>query len=200
MTIYSYLVLFLYQKDKQISKIRHMKKVIPSVLIFILSINISSAQGKDKKVKWYTFKEAVELSKENPKKLFIDVYTDWCGWCKKMDKNTFEYPDIAEILNNNYYPVKFNAESKEPVEFRGDTFINEGTRSRNPHQLAIALLQGKMSYPSVAYMSEDLELLTAVPGYFTPEQIEPILIYFAKDHYKTKNWEEFQGSFKSSLK
>jgi len=137
---------------------------------------------------------------ENPKKLFIDVYTDWCGWCKKMDKETFEHPEIAKILNGGYYPVKFDAESKESIEFGGKTFINEGGRSRNPHQLAVALLQGQMSYPSVAYMTEDLQLITAIPGYFTPEQIEPILIFFANDEYKTKKWEEFQASFQSRLK
>ena len=177
-----------------------MKKIIPVLLIFIISISVSFAQESGKNVKWYTFQEAVKLSKENPKKLFIDVYTDWCGWCMKMDKETFEYPEIAKILNNKYYPVKFNAESKEPIEFNGKTFINEGGRSRNPHQLAVALLQGQMSYPSVAYMTKDLQLLTAVPGYLTPEQIEPILLYFANDDYKTKKWEEFQAAFESSIK
>ena len=177
-----------------------MKKIIPILVIYIISISVSFGQERSKNVKWYTFQEAVKLSKENPKKLFIDVYTDWCGWCKKMDKETFEHPEIAKILNGEYYPVKFDAESKEPVNFVGKTFINEGGRSRNPHQLAVALLQGQMSYPSVAYMTEDLQLITAVPGYLTPEQIEPILLYFASDHYKTKKWEEFRASFQSSIK
>ena len=177
-----------------------MKKTIPILLIFFISISISIGQETGKKVKWYTFQEAVKLSKENPKKLFIDVYTDWCGWCKKMDKETFEHLEIAKILNKEYYPVKFDAESADTIEFNGKTFINEGGRSRNPHQLAVALLQGQMSYPSVVYMTEDLQLLTAVPGYLTPEQIEPILLYFANDDYKTKKWEEFQTAFKSSIK
>jgi len=177
-----------------------MKKIIPILIVFFISISVSFGQESGKNIKWYTFQEAVKLSKENPRKLFIDVYTDWCGWCKKMDKETFEHPEIAKILNKEYYPVKFDAESKEPIEFGGKTFINEGGRSRNPHQLAVALLQGQMSYPSVAYMSEDLQLLTAVPGYLTPEQIEPILLYFANDHFKTKKWEEFQASFESGIK
>lgn len=177
-----------------------MKKIIPILIVFILSTACSSAQESGKNVKWYTLQEAVKLSEENPRKLFIDIYTDWCGWCKKMDKETFEHKDIAKILNNEYYAVKFDAESKGSIEFGGKTFINESDRSRNPHQLAIALLQGKMSYPSVAYMNEDLELLTSVPGYLTPEQIEPILLYFAKNHYKTKKWEEFQTSFQSGIK
>lgn len=177
-----------------------MKKIIPVLLIFFISISISFGQESGKNVKWYTFQEAVKLSKENPKKLFIDVYTDWCGWCKKMDKETFEHPEISKILNKEYYPVKFDAESADTIEFNGKIFINEGGRSRNPHQLAVALLQGQMSYPSVVYMTKDLQLITAVPGYLTPEQIEPILLFFANDEYKTKEWEEFQTAFKSSIK
>ena len=61
-------------------------------------------------VKWLTFEEAVEKSKTEKRKIFIDVYTDWCGWCKVMDKNTFNDPEVAKLLNEKFYPVKFNAE------------------------------------------------------------------------------------------
>ena len=177
-----------------------MKKAFVASIFFIAFHLVLFAQEKPVEVKWYTFEEAVELSKKNPKKLFIDVYTDWCGWCKEMDRKTFSHPVIARYLNEHYYAVKFNAESTKPIEFAGNTFVNEGGAPRNPHQLAIALLQGKMSYPSVAYMNEDLQLLTAVPGYYTPDQIEPILNYFASDHYKNMAWTDFQASFKSEIK
>ena len=77
----------------------------------------------DSTVNWLTFEEAVERSKTEKKKIFIDVYTDWCGYCKVMDKNTFSQADIAQYLNENFYPVKFNAEQKQDITFRGHTFI-----------------------------------------------------------------------------
>lgn len=177
-----------------------MKKGIIIALLFIAVQLVLFSQSKSDEVKWYSFEEAVELSKKNPKKLFIDVYTDWCGWCKKMDKETFTHPVIARYLNENYYAVKFNAESTKPIEFGGNTFVNEGGQPRNPHQLAVALLQGRMSYPSVAYMNEDLQLLTSVPGYYTPDKLEPILSYFANDHYKSIGWADFQSGFVSEIK
>jgi len=177
-----------------------MKKTIALLAGVLLVFQVSPAQDSNVKVKWYTFEEAVKLAEKEPKKLFIDVYTDWCGWCKRMDQNTFSHPVIAEYLNTYFYPVKFNAESTKPIEFAGKTFINEGSGSRSPHQLAVALLQGRMSYPSVAYMTEDLQLLTAVPGYLEPKGIEPILEYFAKDSYKTVQWADFQKSFVSSIR
>lgn len=176
-----------------------MKKGIITTIFLIATYFVLFGQEKTVKVKWYTFEEAVELSKKNPKKLFIDVYTDWCGWCKKMDKGTFTHPVIARYLNENYYAVKLDAESTEPIEFAGTTFVNKGKESSNTHQLAIALLQGKMSYPSIAYMNEDLQLLTAVPGYHTPDGLEPILSYFAKDSYKSMGWSDFQASFVSKI-
>ena len=151
-------------------------------------------------VKWYTFEEAVKLAGKNPRKLFIDVYTDWCGWCKKMDQNTFTHPVIAEYLNKNFYPVKFNAESTSPIEFAGKTFINEGNAgARSTHQLAIALLQGRLSYPSTVYMNEQLQLLTPVAGYMEPKAMEPILSFFATDKYKTVSWEDFRKTFVSKI-
>jgi thioredoxin-related protein len=151
------------------------------------------------KVKWYSFEEAVALSKENPRKVFIDVYTDWCGWCKKLDQTTFKDPVIVDILNNKYYAVKFNAESTKSIEFAGRTFVNEGN-GRSTHQLAAALLQGKMSYPSAAYLTEDLQLLTSVAGYMTPKDLEPILDFFATDSYKTVSYQDYLKSFEGKAK
>ncbi len=158
------------------------------------------SQGDSEGVKWLTIQEALKLNKQEPRKFYVDVYTDWCGWCKKMDQTTYKDPVIAHILNTKFYPVKFNAESKEPVTVAGKTFVNDGSSSRSPHQLAVALLQGKMAYPSVAYLDEKFQLLTVVPGFFTAKNLEPILQYFATDSYKTEDWQDYQKNFVSEIK
>jgi len=156
--------------------------------------------GQEVTVKWYSIEEAIEMNKKDQRKIFIDVYTDWCGWCKKMDAGTFSNPAIANILNTEYYAVKFNAETRDTINFGGKQFINDGANGRSPHQLAIALLQGRMSYPSVAYLNEQNQLLTAVPGYMTPEGIEPILMFFADDAYKNLSFEDYTKQFVSKVK
>ena len=177
-----------------------MTKSILRILLTVIFAGIIGQNFAQKKgVKWYTFEEAVELNQKEQRKIFIDIYTDWCGWCKKMDANTFSHPTIAKILNEHYYAVKFDAESRDTIVFAGQQFINKGNSARSPHQLAIALLQGKMSYPSVAYMNENNQRLTAVPGYFTPERLEPILRFFADDAFKSKSFEEFQKNFQSEI-
>ena len=176
------------------------KSFIFLISLAFLGCSAHSQKPAETAVKWYSFEEAVMLNQKNPKKIFIDVYTDWCSWCKVMDQKTFSHPEIAAYLNKYYYPVKFNAESKEPISFMGTVFQNKNEGRRPPHDLAVALLQGKMSYPSIAYLDENNQLLTAVPGYSTPSQIEPILVFFAENHYKSKSWEIFSQSFKGKIK
>jgi len=169
------------------------------LLVILLVIITLGAHAQSNKVEWYRFEKAVELNQEEPKKILVDVYTDWCGWCKKMKKETFNHPAIAQYINQHFYPVRFNAEGSQEVTFKGKTFRQKGTGSRKTHELAIALLQGRMSYPSVAYMDEKNQLITAVPGYYSPKDIEPILKFFVSDAYKNQSFEEFKKEFTRTL-
>ena len=167
-----------------------------SIFIFlslILDIALLAQTTENKGgVKWYTFQQAIELNKKNPKKIFIDVYTNWCGWCKLMMKNTFSEPQVAAYLNNNYYPVRFNAETRDTIQYLGKTYVNKAIGRHPTHQLTILLLQGRLSYPSVVYMDKNLQLITKVPGYMTPEKILPYLIFFDEDIYKNTPFTDFQ--------
>jgi thioredoxin-related protein len=176
------------------------KLVLLSIICFFTVSAVMAQLKLPATVKWYTIDQAMELQKKEPRKIMIDVYTDWCGWCKKMDSETFNNPVIAEYLNANFYPVKFNAESKAPVTFGGKTFVNENQGSRSSHQFAIALLQGQMSYPSIAYLGEKLEPLGAVPGYYSAKDFEPLIKFIKDDKYKTTTFEDFKKTFVGSVK
>ncbi|MFO8234358.1 MAG: DUF255 domain-containing protein [Bacteroidales bacterium] len=171
-----------------------MRRALFIVFLLALSFNTFTQE-----VQWNSFEEAVEKNKNNPKKILIDVYTDWCGWCDKMEENTFNHPEIAKYINKHFYPVRFDAESSEEVTFRGKTFKKEGDKKRSPHQLAVALLQGKMSYPSVAYLNEDNQLITAVPGYYEAKDMEVLLKFFVEEAYKDQKFDDFQDGYQHSL-
>ena len=161
------------------------------VLFIIAALNSNSFAQEKTIVKWYTIEEVQDLVKNEPRKVYIDMYTDWCGWCKVMDKKTFTDQSIAKQLNTNFYAVKFDAEGKESVEFKGQTFKFVAQGSRGYHELAAALMQGKMSYPTSVFLDENLNVISPLPGYYPPEKLDPILKFIGEDHYKTTNYEQF---------
>ena len=168
-------------------------KLILLTLTIIITNNIFAQNTETKKINWMSFEEAIKLNETAPKKIFIDVYTDWCGWCTKMDQTTFLDKNVVDYMNENFYAVKFNAEQTEPIEFMGNTFVNKGSNGprKGTHQLAQALLQGKMSYPSYVFMNEKNQVLTIVPGYAQAKEFLPILKYFGTDAFLTTSWEEY---------
>ena len=166
-----------------------MKRIIIAIT-FLVSLPII---GNAQKINWMTFQEAVELNKTAPKKIFIDMYTDWCGWCKKMDKTTFQNPEVIAYMNENYYAVKFDAETSDTIVFGGYTYINEGGTNgrKGTHQLAAALLQGRMSYPSYVFMNEKSQLITVAPGYMEANDFLPVLSYISTDAYLKQSFKDY---------
>lgn len=167
-------------------------------IIFLLALPALLASAQTATVKWYSIEEAVAIAQKSPRPIFVDAYTDWCGWCKKLDKDTFSNPVIAEVLNTKYYAVKFDAEGKEPVTFQGRKFVNDGSLGKT-HQLAYALLQGKLGYPSLVFLTAGSELITPVSGYKTPAQLEPLLSYFAGTSWQKQSYDDFLKTFKGQV-
>ncbi len=165
------------------------------VAVFVISAFTANAQ----EVNWVSFEEALELNKKNPKPIMVDLYTDWCGWCKRMDATTYKNEVIVKYINDNYYAVKMDGEGKDDITFKGRTFkfVQKG-RSKY-HELAAAILNGKLSYPSTAFFDSKEQLIQAVPGYLVKERFEKILAYFSGEAYKNTPWQDFEKNFKSSL-
>ena len=143
-------------------------------------------------INWMSWEEAIEKNKKAQKKIFIDLYTDWCGWCKKMDKSTFVDPDVVKYLNEHFISIKFNAEQKEPITFneREFKFINAGRRG--VHELAYSLLDGRLGYPAFVMLDESNARILLSPGYKTPPQIMKELTFAAEEKYKTTSWEDYR--------
>ncbi len=137
------------------------------------SMNDKGAVIDNSAIHWYTIEEALAANEDEPKKLFIDMYTDWCGWCKVMDKKTFTDAEVIKTLNENYYPVKFNAEQKEPVVFNGKSYEYMGAGRRGVHGLAYTLLDQRPSYPSFVILDENLNRQSIIKGYLTPDRFLP---------------------------
>jgi thioredoxin-related protein len=168
-----------------------MKKVLLIIIIITFGL-ITKAQ--DNEINWMTFSEALTAQKENPKKIMMDVYANWCGPCKLLDKNTFHNLNLVKYVNENFYAVKFNGESKESITYQGQEYGNphyDKTKEfthNSSHQLA-DFLQVR-AYPSILFFENDGSLLAPLPGYRTAKQLEVFLKLFKTDKYKEINTEE----------
>ena len=174
-----------------------MKYLFLTYTLFLLA---GTSYSQDSEiVKWYSINDIETLLANEPRPVFIDAYTDWCGWCKEYDKKTFSDPVIARYLNENFYPVKFNAESNESVNFMGTEYINDGKNGKT-HQLAVRLLvvDGRISYPTIVFLNEKGEYLGPVPGYNPPKDFEPLLVFVKEKAYQEKSYEDFMKTFKGS--
>jgi len=162
--------------------------------------NYPSNAGKQARevevIRWYTLQEALELSKTNGKrKIFIDVYTQWCGWCKRLDETTFVDPAVARYINKNYYPVKFDAEQTGDIVFREKTYKFKRSGNRGHHELAAEWLNNRLSYPTMVFLDENMNTIQSIPGYQEARKLEAILNFFGTDSHKTTPWETYERKF-----
>ncbi len=172
------------------------------ILLFVLTItNFANAKTSSKspsatELKWTTMDKAIADAKANNKKfIFVDLYTDWCGWCKKMDENTFTDPGIQDLLNSNFTSVKFNAESKNVVSFNDKSYSFVKTGARGANQLAIDLgsLGGRLGYPTLVVLDANGTKIQSFAGYKDVETLSTILKYFQTGVYKTMDFQQFQS-------
>ena len=147
--------------------------------------------------------EALEAQKTKPKKIFVDMYTNWCGPCKYLDRNTFSNADVAKFINKHFYAVKFNAEGNETVMYKGKVFGNpaydpaKANKRNSVHQFT-RFMKVK-AYPTMLIFKEDGELLNSIRGYKTPQQLEPNLKFFGTDVWKTNNTQEAYQQYMSNF-
>lgn len=176
-----------------------MKK-IQILLIVVLATAFNTVTAQE--IKWVTFEEALKLQKKTPKKIMMDVYTNWCGPCKMLDRNTFHNPDVVAYVNANYYAVKFNGEGNDVINYKDKKFSNPNydparANSRNTaHELASYLQIS--AYPTIVFFDEKSEVITPIRGYQGPTQIELYLKLFKDDAHKAiETQEEFSEYYKA---
>jgi thioredoxin-related protein len=180
-----------------------MKKII-----FLLAIIAFSNNIKAQEINWISLNEALELQKETPKKIMIDVYTNWCGPCKLLDKKTFHNKDVVAFVNKHYYAVKFNGEGDEMVNYKEASYGNPNydKRKANKRNSAheFANFMGVNAYPTIVFLNEKSDLIIPLRGFHDAQQLEFYLKIFINDTHKTltsqAKFDTYYNAFKPVFK
>jgi len=136
-------------------------------------------------VAWRGWNEGLAAASGGSKPVIVDVYTDWCGWCKRMDRDVYARSDVSEYLNQHFVMVRLNAESAERVNYAG-------------RSLTARALSGSFEvtgYPTTIFLKPDGTHLVNVPGYIPAENFLKLVRYIGDGHMdKGESWEAYSRS------
>lgn len=144
-------------------------------------------------INWVDFNTGLKMQSQSPRKMLIYVHTSWCSYCKKMENGTFSDPSLVAYINEKYIPVMLDAESKEVFKLKEYEFKYIANSGRGYNELAAALLDGKMGYPSTVFMTENMERITVYPGYQDASAYKSVLKFIAEDIYLTKSFADYSA-------
>ena len=181
-----------------------MKRSAASLFLFLVMLAVVTGFKSDGKrpaegIQWLTIEEAYAKIQQEPRKVLIDVYTDWCGWCKVMDRETFKNKAVVEYVNRKYYAVKLDAEQKKAITL-GDKkfeFLSEG--GRGVHQLALALTNNQPSYPTTVFLDDKFNMIQPLPGYMKAKEFHQVITFIGEDYHKKEAFEDYKSKTYKSL-
>jgi thioredoxin-related protein len=183
-----------------------MKHIIITLMVFVLPFAVvscnqdSKPQKKNKtnlkqviksntiysSVNWISTEELDKKMAQSPKKVLILFTKKGCPYCKEMKESTLIDPEIIKLINDNFYAVMLDGKSKEPIVFRGQTYVNDHPNPEDApwrHNLFAELVEpykGGYYWPSTVFLNSDFSMIRSFPGVQKPPQFKRLLMSIIK--------------------
>ncbi len=149
-------------------------------------LKASHEKFKVQTIKWYSFEEGLKKAKLEKKYMFVDFYTDWCMYCKKLDAETYSNEKVYNYINKKFIPIKVNAESQSKISFRGKKLTEQ----------ELAVMFEVVSYPTMYFLEGEKEVIGQIPSFVDADQLYTIASFVATDSYKNKTLDEYKSARK----
>lgn len=172
-----------------------MKKYISPFFLFLTivlgltSFRSDSTSIPAEEIQWLTIEQAYAKIQKEPRKVMIDVYTDWCGWCKVMDRETFKNKAVVDYVNKKYYAVKLDAEQKEAITLGSKKFQSQG----RTHELALALTNNQPSYPTTVFLDDKFNMIQPLPGYMKAKEFHEVITFIGENYHKKEAFDTYKA-------
>lgn len=174
----------------------NIKPAFRSILMLALIFAGNPLFSQDKSlINWISMEEAEERAAKLPKPTMIYFYTDWCRFCKEMEKTTFGNEQIAAYINQNFYCVRINGEGQDTITFQDTVYHNTGTGERSTHDFTKSLLGDRLNYPTTIFFNNQHQFRFVVPGLVDIVKFEPMLVYILENVFLTETYEPFEAAF-----
>jgi len=121
---------------------------------------------------WKAWDQGLDEAKASGRPVIVDVYTDWCGWCRRMEAQVYAKPEIRDYLREKFVLVKLDAEAADAARYEGKAFTSRSLAARF----------GVSGYPTTIFLRPGGEHLVSVPGYVAADRFLLVLRYIGEGH------------------
>lgn len=176
-----------------------MKRSAYTIIFFLIlfialtGFRTDSVIKKSEGIQWITIEEAYAKMQKEPRKVLVDVYTDWCGWCKVMDRETYKNADVIDYINKKYYAVKLNAEQRESITLGNQKFEFIAEGQKGIHQMALALTNNQPSFPTTVFLDDKFQMIQPLPGYMKAKEFHEVITFFGDNYNKKESFEDYKA-------
>lgn len=169
------------------------------IMIFLGGFKADRHTKPAEGIQWLTIEEAYAKVQKEPRKVLIDVYTDWCGWCKVMDRETFKNKAVIDYINQKYYAVKLNAEQKGTIRIGDQEYKYLEQGGKGIHEIALALTNNQPSYPTTVFLDDKFGMIQPLPGYLRAKEFHQIITFFGENYHKKQDFEQYKAKTYAAL-
>jgi len=174
--------------------VKNTKFILLGLFVVLCSFKVTPTAHD--KLAWMNMSELKQKMKSEPKPAIIDLYTNWCYWCNIMDKKTYNNPRVIAYINDHFYAVKLDAETKDTIHWKNNSYNYNDNYKINDFTMYVT--SGQPGFPTTVILTDDHSDPISIQGFMEPREIEPILKYFGEGAYKTESFEVFKTTFKAS--
>jgi thioredoxin-related protein len=128
--------------------------------------------GPGPEIAWLGWDRGLEEARTSRRPVLVNVYTDWCAWCRRMKANVYTRPEIRDYLDDHFVVVELNAEASTPARYEGRPFTSRSLAAR----------LGVSGYPTTVFLRPDGGHMVSVPGYVESARFLQILRYIGDGH------------------